>query len=285
MVFNSIPTVAAAMMNAFATNADKYIISRQNIRYKLYLVASFLILSAITLPLFIFFGEIKPEAIKPLWIVLLLIAIGLGSVINLLYYFVLQHEKITEIEPIVLLAPLFTILLASIVFVEERNPLIILLAVIASITLVWAHVKKEHIKFHKRLLPLIGYSVLIAPLGAILTRKLLTIYNPFAYEFIMNASIFVLLFFVLRPRWQPLHKKNPLWIIFTNILWAASWLLVFFSYIWIGVIRTTLIMTLAPLLVYVFARIFLKEKIYWKNIFALVVILICVTIAQVMNGG
>lgn len=283
-MFYGIFTGIAAVINASAANLDKYILSKEKIHWKLYLVASFFLLAIINLPLFLLFGEIQPQAKETIWLIALALSIILSVIVNILYYAALQHEKLSEIQPITLLAPLFTIIGASIFLKDERDTVVIILAVIAALTLAWAHLKKEHIKFHKALVPLLIYVILVAPFSAILHRKLLTIYNPFAFEFILNSVVFLALFLIYRPRWSKLHKKNPKILIITNILWTIGWILVFYSYTWIGVIRTTLIMMLSPLLVYVFARVFLKEKLYWKNVVALVIILICVTIAQIVNG-
>ena len=283
-MLSGIFTGVAAVISAGATNLDKYILSKQKINWKLYLVASFFLLALFNLPLFIFFGKIQAQAKEMIWLGALTLAIILSVIINTLYYAALQHEKLSEIQPITLLAPLFTIIGASIFLKEERDMIIIGLAVISALTLAWAHLKKEHIRFHKVLVPLLAYIVLVAPFSVILHRKLLEIYNPFALEFILNGAVFVILFLIYHPHFDSLHKKSPWVLLITNLLWTVGWIIVFFSYIWIGVIRTTLIMMLSPLLVYVFARIFLKEKMYWKNVVALIVILICVTIAQIING-
>jgi drug/metabolite transporter (DMT)-like permease len=50
----------------------------------------------------------------------------------------------------------------------------------------------------------------------------------------------------------------------------------YYGYIKIGIISTTLVFMLAPIFIYAFAHIFLKEKINVRNIIASVIIIACV---------
>lgn len=273
----------AAFSQAGSATLDKLIISKQGVGFKLYLVASFFLVFLITLPFFIAFGRIGKEATEIYWIGLLIAGVILGSAINFLFYFGLEHQTLTEIQPVRLLAPIFTIILASIVFKEERNSIVILLAILASLTLIWSHIEKRHLTLNKYLLPILLYSVVVSPVGTVVTKQLLTVYSPFAFEFIKSGLVFLVLLFFMRTSFKALNRENVGYLVATNILTTICWILVFYSYTWIGVVRTVLILTLYPMLVYIFARIFLKEKLYWKNIVATIIILICVVYAQTIK--
>lgn len=274
-------TFLAAISQAGSSTIDKYIVSKQKINYKVYLVVSFFLISVLSLPFFIFFGSIKPEATQPFWLLLLIIGVIITTAINIVYYSVLRHEKLSEIEPILLLAPLFTVILTSILLKDERNFLIIILAIISSLSLLWAHIRKEHFSFHKFLIPLLILSIIVSPINAIISKKLLTVYDPFSFEFIRTSLALFVMFLILHPSFKSMKKKSPKYLLYTNILTTIAGVIVYFSYIHIGIIRTVLIMNLMPMLVYVFAWLFLKEKIYWKNVVAMLIILVCVTLAQI----
>lgn len=280
-MFQSVLTLLAAVSQAGSSTIDKYIVSKQKISFKIYLIISFFLISIFTLPFFIFFGNIKPEASQIFWLMLLLIGVTITTIVNIVYYSILRHEKLSEIEPILLLAPLFTVILTSLILKEERNFLIITLAIISSLSLVWAHVRKEHFRFHRLLIPLLILSIFVSPISAIITKKLLSVYDPFSLEFIRTALALFFIFLILHPSLKSLKKKSPRYLIYTNLLTTFAWIIVYFSYIKIGIIRTVLIMNLMPMLVYLFAWIFLKEKIYWKNIVAMLIILACITITQI----
>ncbi len=280
-MIQAILTALASVSQAGSSTIDKYIVSKQKINYKVYLIISFFIISILTLPLFLFLGHVKPEASQLFWIILLLIGVIITTGVNIVYYSVLRHEKLSEMQPVLLLAPLFTVILTSIVFKEERNSLVIILAIISSLALLWAHIKKEHFSFHKYLIPLLILSIIISPINAIISKKLLTVYDPFSFEFIRTSLALFVLYIFLHPNFKTLKKKSPKYLIYTNILTTLAGIIVYFSYIKLGIIQTVLIMNLMPMLVYIFAYIFLKEKIYWKNVVAMLIILACVTINQI----
>ncbi|MFA6269561.1 MAG: hypothetical protein WC652_07115 [archaeon] len=53
-------------------------------------------------------------------------------------------------------------------------------------------------------------------------------------------------------------------------------LAVYFGYLKYGIIFTTLITMLAPIVVYLFACKFLKEKLNWKNVLSSAIIVACI---------
>ena len=67
------------------------------------------------------------------------------------------------------------------------------------------------------------------------------------------------------------------WEIFIiGILWVVFRVIVYYGYLILGVVFTTLLIMLGPVFVYLFARIFLKEKLEIRNIVASVIIIACV---------
>ena len=64
------------------------------------------------------------------------------------------------------------------------------------------------------------------------------------------------------------------WKIFgLAFIWVAFRILMYYGYLELGVIHTTLILMLGPVLIYVFAWKFLKEKLEWRNVVAGAIIL------------
>lgn len=280
-MFQSILALIAALSQSGSQTIDKFVIAKQKINFRLYLVSSFFIIVILALPLFLIYGKIQPAAVQPFWLFLLALGILMTTAVNILYYRALQHEKLTDLQPISLLAPLFTVLVAGFFLQEERNILIIILAIVSSIALFWSHFERHKIKFDKYVLALLLFSIFISPFSAIITKRLLTVYDPFSFEFIRTALALPIFYLILRPNLKQLKGKNPTWLIATNILTTAAWILVLFSYKFIGIVQTTLIFNLSPLLVCLFASYFLKERIKKKTIIASIIILVCVTIAQI----
>ena len=67
------------------------------------------------------------------------------------------------------------------------------------------------------------------------------------------------------------------WEIFViGALWVVFRVIVYYGYLALGVVFTTLLIMLGPVFVYLFARVFLKEKLELRNIIAAIIIVACV---------
>ena len=77
---------------------------------------------------------------------------------------------------------------------------------------------------------------------------------------------------IFRPKFNKLDKIVKKEILVVAILWVVYRLMIYYGYISLGVIFTTLMIMLGPVFVYIFAWKFLKEKIDWRNIVAAVII-------------
>jgi drug/metabolite transporter (DMT)-like permease len=68
-------------------------------------------------------------------------------------------------------------------------------------------------------------------------------------------------------------------MLLVGIIWVVYRVATYYGYLKIGVISTTLILMLGTIFIYIFAKIFLKEKISTRNIIASAVILACIAYA------
>ena len=81
---------------------------------------------------------------------------------------------------------------------------------------------------------------------------------------------------MFKPNIRNLKNQTKLQILLIGGIWVAFRIVIYYGYLNLGIIFTTLMLMLGPILIYVFAKIFLKEKLTWKNILASIVILVCV---------
>jgi drug/metabolite transporter (DMT)-like permease len=65
-----------------------------------------------------------------------------------------------------------------------------------------------------------------------------------------------------------------------GVIWMIYRVVTYYGYMKIGIISTTLVFMLSPVFIYVFAKIFLIEKISKRNIIASIIILACVLYAN-----
>ncbi len=275
--------VLGALALSIGTVLERIILKMKKIDIKFYQTASFFSIILASLPLIYFFWRVDSGAFQ-LKNILLFAAVILFSIIaNLFVFYSLKWEKVTNLEPARILEPLFIVLLALLLsfFLKgfERNSNVIIPAIIASIALVFPHIKKHHLQFSKYFIAAILGSFFFA-LELVLSSLILQFYSPITFYFIRCASVFLISLIIFRPKLKPLKdKKIPVLIFVTGAVWVAYRMAIYFGYAKYGVTFTTLIIMLSPVFIYFIANRFLKEKLNWKNILSSLIIIGCVIYA------
>jgi len=268
----------AAIASGGGTILEKLVLKKRKIGSKLYITAAFLAIVLVMLPFIYFFWHLDPAALE-LKNILIFLGVVVGSVIaNVFIYYALKWEKITNIEPARLLEPLFTILLAilfSYLFGEalfERNTQVIIPAIIAGVALIGSHIKKHHLHFSKYFLATILGSFFFA-FELVLSRLILDYYSPISFYFLRSLCVFIISLAIFRPNFKELDNKCKGEILAAGIIWVIFRVLMYYGYLELGIIFTTLMLMLGPIFIYLFAWKFLKEKISWRNFIASAIIL------------
>lgn len=266
---------------------ERIALKKKKIDVKLYQTTSFLAIFLITLLIVYFFWDVKPEATQTKNLIVFTLVILFSMIANFLAFYSLKWEKISNLEPAKMLEPLFVILLAvifSFFFIEsdlyERNTKILIPALIAGAALVFSHIKKHHLEFNKYFIAAILGSFFFA-LELVVSRIILEFYSPISFYFLRCAILFFTSLFIFSPNFKKLDKKSTKLIFLTAAILVIYRIIVYYGYIYLGVIFTTLIIMLGPVFVYLFAWKFLKEKPTWKNIATAIIIILCILYALV----
>ena len=211
-----------------------------------------------------------PAQMQSLW-QLLVGVILLATAANLLFYWAIEREKISEVEPFLLFNPLVAILIAGLFYPSERIWLVYVAAAIASVILVWSHWHKHKLTLTRGLMAIIGFS-LIYGLEASAVKTLLTVYEPIALYLIRSSFVLITLSLVAWPNFKIIKPHH--WAIFgiLGALAVASMTATYMAFVARSVSETIFIFTLSPILVYVLSVLFLYEQWRMKNIIASVVI-------------
>ena len=274
--------IIGSILEASGTIIEKKILRKKNINFKNYTVFEFLAIFIIMLPIIYFFWQVKPEALFPKNILLFAFIITTATIANLLIFYSLKREKVTEFEPLWLMQPLFTIILAFILFGSERNWTTFSLALIASGTLVVSHVKKNHLILDKYIIAALLGSLAFA-IELVASKPLLSFYSPFTFYFIRCTFILLTTFAIFRPSFKAINKNSGIMIFAVGIIWVLYRAIIYYGYESIGIVYTTLLFILSPVLMILFAVIFLKEKPSWRQIISTIIILVCVIAAVLLK--
>lgn len=276
--------VIGAFLEALGTILEKKLLKHKKINYKNYTSYGFLAIVLVLLPLIYFFHDVKNEAFILKNVVIFLFVVFMSVLANILFFYSLKKVEISEFEPIRLMQPLFTILLAVIFYSSERNWSIVLLALIASISLVVAHIKKHHFVVNKYVLSIyLGSFFFAAELVA--SKAIVEYYHPFFFYFLRCFFIFVLTLLIFRPKFDVFvkEKKIGLLTLIIALIWVFYRAIIYYGYGAYGVVATTLLFILAPVFLITLAVIFLHEKPNLRQIISVIIMLICVVVAIILN--
>jgi drug/metabolite transporter (DMT)-like permease len=250
---------------------------RKKISIKSFQVFAFLSAVIVMLPLIYFFWDVKPGAweIRNLFILFSIIIFSI--IANLLAYYSLKGERVSKIEPARVLEPLFVILLTVLLsfFIEgvyERKLNVLIPSLISASALIVSHIKKSHLQFSKYFIAAVLGSFAFA-LELVLSKIILPFYSPISFYFLRCTFVFLISFALFRPKLKEIDKGTRYGIFLIGALWVVYRILVYYGYLKIGIMSTTLIIMLGPALIYLFAWKFLKEKIEWRNIIASLIII------------
>lgn len=277
--------ILGALLEATGMIIEKKTLKKKNIDYQNYSIYSFFAIVIVMIPFLFFFWRLSPEAFQ-LTNLLIFFAISIFALIaNLLIFYSLKRETLSEFEPIVLMQPLFTILLAFIlsffisVYSNENNPLILVLALIASIALIFSHVKKHHLVYNKYLIAALLGGFFFA-VELVLSKMILPYYSSWTFYFLRCLVILIIAFLIFKPSFKKIDKQSHYFTWIVSLIWIVYRAILYWGYSTLGIIYTTMVLSLlSPVLIFVFARIFLKEKVTLKHIISSVIIVICVIIA------
>lgn len=281
--------LSGALSEASATIIEKRILKDKKLSFKVYTTWGFLAI-VIVLLIVMFFTEIvldkreifsiSPQAFMLKNVFILGLVILLSILANLFVFYAMKWEKITALEPMRLMQPLFAIALALLLYAPERHTQtsILLASIIAAITLVISHIKRHHLSFNKYSISAILGSLFFA-LELVISRTILNYYSPMSFYLIRCAAIFVICFMIFKPKINQMSKRIWQLSFVTSIIWVFYRFLLYSSYVSSGIIFTTLIFILAPIFIFLFAGIFLKEKITARNLVAAIIITACVSYA------
>jgi len=286
--------IFGALSEATGTVIEKKILMKRKLETRTYNTFSFMSIVILLIPIIFithyfwpaqFPTQISQEAFQLSNILIMLAVIVISIIANLLTFYAFKWEKMTEIEPMRLMQPMFTILLAFFIVATERQTQvsIIVLSLVASLTLIASHVKKYHFTFNKYAWSAIFGSLFFA-LELVISRGILNLYPPLVFYLVRCSGIFIFSLFIFRSNPDKIQKSTWPMIFSVGFIWIVYRLLLYSSYLSQGVILTTLLFILTPVFIYIFSWKYLREEFKWRNLIASIVIVICVALAMYLSN-
>jgi len=266
----------SAISNAVEAIFSKVIISEKNMSGPVLLKVQMLFLAIFMIVPAIIWGSVQPSFFTYKYIVLFIALIIVGLILNILFFTALRKKKLCEVEPIMLLSTPMTIVLAMIIFPGERSLVLLIISAIALTALLVSRFEKKHLDFDKYSWMIIGFDILCA-FEAILVKDLLVVMNATSLYFFRVAFITIILFLVIRKiKIKKVNKKELVQTFANSGFISVEYVAKFFAIGMIGIANSSLILLLGPILVLVFSKIFLKEKISLRRGIGDSIVVMCI---------
>ena len=270
----------SALGSAAGVIIDKIALARKKIPLDIFQTFLFLFLCFFTAIFVPFLGQINFSlAFSNTYLLIFVMMIATAVVWNIFYYKDLQKETLNEFELIITLTPLMTTFLAGLFLEEERNWTVIQAAVVASLALIFAHLRRRHLAFSQYSLGLI-ICIFLMSLEMIFIKLLLNVYPPASLYFFRTLIIFIFFLIFFRPKISKVNLKGYGLIIASAAAGVMQMVLKFYGFSEFGIVYTTLILTLSPILVYFASFFIFKEKLAKRTIVAAIIILACIVWAS-----
>ncbi len=277
-----------AIINMFANSAesilDKVILKTKNITYKQFLPFSMAILFIIGLFVFPFLGRVDIEFFTTKYLLLFILETFVAYFYNVFFFYSLKKEELCDVEPFVLLDRPVTVIMAALLFPSERSLWPLVLTLIAAFALILSRLKRKHFKigFKKTTLALVGFIFLLS-LEAQLAKVLLEVMSPVGFYLFRTGLLTVIFWIVFRPKISKLPSFEKRNILATGLITYIEYIARFYAIIYLGIVQSTLILLLSPLLTLTFSKVYLKEHFTFRKAMADFIILGCVVATLLMR--
>lgn len=275
-------TLLTAFIQSGSIIIDKINLSRRRIPIHVYVPLIFLFLFLITLCLYPILGNVPQELLQTKNIFLFFLMIVLGICWNFFYYKGIESEKVQEFELIIMFQPLVTILLAAVFLRYENNLKIDIAAIIAAIALILSQIKKHHFELSRGAVAMM-VAVLFMSAEIIVIRLVLNFMAPVTLYLMRTGIIFLFFFFYYKPRMFKIPGDDAAMILLSAIFATAQMIMKFYGYEIYGVIYTSLVLILSPMIVFISSVIYFREKLNSRTFFAAIVILACIVYATILG--
>jgi drug/metabolite transporter (DMT)-like permease len=276
--------ILAALSWGFSQIFQRMVLKKRNIETQKFQCLTFFWAIILMIPLLFFFWKLSPEALELRNLSIFFLLVIFAVFANLLIFKALKKEEVSFLEPAFLIEPLFVILIAILFgsFIRpdlfEINLRIIVPAIVSGIAILLANIKKDHLKLNKWFFTALLGSFFFA-IELVLSKLILEYYSSLNFYFFRSIFIFLITFLIFKPKLQEVNFKTHTSIIGISFLWICYRVLVYYGYQVLGVFSTALMTMLAPVFVYIFANLILKEKLNWKNILASIIIVVSIIYA------
>lgn len=261
--------LVAAFAQAGGVIFNRVGLADNHINAKGYTAGSFLFLSFFSIVTYLLLGWIDGYGIYVTLHTLALFTtlILIGALSHLLYIEGVKNKTVSALETIVILSPLLTVLFASLFHVESFDSRILLAVSTGTAALLWAAREGRHrVQFTRATWLLIGSMILSAFENLIVVQILATeSFSPLSLYTFRTTVICILFLLLFYPKLARMKLYNFWFVCGAALFGFLAMLFRFYALRDLGIIHTSIILMLVPVLVYLLSFGLLQRKLRKKQ--------------------
>ncbi len=252
---------------------DKVVLSRYKLPVKRFIPLLFIWLAIITAFLLVQFGHVDWQLLlSQKYILLFLLMLVVAFAWNSFYYRGIQDGEVHELEFIIMLTPITTILLSEIFLPAERNLAVFIAGVIASAALIFSRFRHNHLQISKNT-SIIILAMVLSSFESIIIKLLLNPLSPASLYFARTAILAIIFLLAWRPKLLTMPAKCFAYTIISAAFGVVQMVLKFYGFAELGVAETTLFLILGPFLVFFFSAFYFRENLKKRDIISALVVI------------
>jgi drug/metabolite transporter (DMT)-like permease len=208
--------------------------------------------------------------------ILLLVALILCAMVyNVCNFKGMKYSQVDNAEPLILMAWVFSIFFAFVIYPQERNIFDFMLAFVAVASLFFT---TQFTQLDKGSVYLLIGSFFVG-VHSLFVKELVPVYGPYVLYFVRALCIWILVYALFRAPRSLLRRDVVGYSVLFAVIVIIQNLLLYSSYVRIGIVQTSLILTLAPVVALAGGFLLLKEKLHLSKVISALIISGCILIS------
>jgi uncharacterized membrane protein len=276
-----IPAAFATLIRSANDVLWRDILHNRNLSAEKFITYTFIGQVLVLSPFAPLFFDWQNSYITPMNMIVMLSVIFFAVFANWFHFTGLKNTVIENAEPLALSHGIFAVCLAYIIFPSERDNVVLILALIAAGTLLALNIRRRHLSLDQYS-SYIMIAAFLWALNSMSMRYLLFTINPLMLLYIRAVIMSLIMLVIVKVQKVDLGERRGILVGIASITDVACFSLVLLSYSAVGIITTMLFLSLAPILAEWWARLFLKERLHWKNFIGTGIITACIALTYLI---
>ncbi|MFA6963297.1 MAG: hypothetical protein WC227_01090 [Patescibacteria group bacterium] len=250
----------ASLLSAGEDIINKIILGKMKLAVQEYLPIAFAFITVISLFLAPIDFRFDSTVLSLPHLLIFVLLLASSTIWNILLAKSMKTEPLHEYEAIILTVPLATVIMAMIFLPGERNTSAIIAGIVSTLALLIFKFKKHHLNFSKTA-SRTALAVVFIAVEAICIKTLLVDLSPALLYFFRVFFLTIIFHIIFKPNYDILKiKPVRMGLLAASLIGATLMVLKYSAFAEIGVVHSTIILLLAPLLTYLGSYFYFKER-------------------------